>query len=64
MQFQRFSLENYVQTDLAWGLVLVALGQTDRGQRQLDAFCEQFAVAPETAILAKAKAEAAAIARA
>ena len=64
MQFQRFSLENYVQTDLAWGLVLVALGQADQGQRHLDAFCEQFAIAPETAILAKARAEAAAIARA
>jgi hypothetical protein len=64
MQFRRFSLENYVQTDLAWGLVLVALGQADRGQHHLDAFCEQFAVAPDTAILAKAKADAAAIATA
>ncbi|RWB66785.1 MAG: hypothetical protein EOQ50_31960 [Mesorhizobium sp.] len=62
MVFKRFSLENYVQTDLAWGLVLIALGRTDEGNRHLDAFCRQFAIAPEAAILTKAKREAAAIA--
>jgi hypothetical protein len=64
MTFRRFSLENYVQTDIAWGLVLISLGQPDRGHRHLDAFCKQFAIAPETAILAKAKDQAAAIASA
>ncbi|ESX78832.1 hypothetical protein NKJ73_00435 [Mesorhizobium sp. M0074] len=62
MKFRRFSLENYVQTDLAWGLALVAVGDAGRGQHHIDAFCEQFAVAPETTILAKARREAGAIA--
>ncbi|TIS88463.1 hypothetical protein [Mesorhizobium sp.] len=62
IESRRFSLENYVQTDLAWGLALVAVGEADRGQRHLDAFCERFAVAPETTILAKARSEAAAVA--
>ena len=59
---RRFSLENYVQTDLAWGLVLIAIGEANRGQSHLDAYCERFAVAQDDIILTKAKSEAAAIA--
>ncbi|CDX18322.1 hypothetical protein MPLB_1700113 [Mesorhizobium sp. ORS 3324] len=62
MEFRRFSLENYVQTDLARGLVLIALGRADEGQHYLDAFCQQFAIAPEATILTKAKGEAITIA--
>ncbi len=62
MEFKRFSLENYVQTDLAWGLVLIALGRLNEGQHHLDAFCQQFAIAPGSPILEKAKDEAIAIA--
>ena len=61
-EIRRFSLENHVQTDLAWGLALVALGETDEGQRHIDAFCASFAVARDAAVLTKAKSEAAAIA--
>ncbi|RUV07296.1 hypothetical protein EOA60_27970 [Mesorhizobium sp. M1A.F.Ca.IN.020.06.1.1] len=58
MKFKRFSLENYVQTDLAWGLILIALGRLNEGQHRLDAFCQQFAIAPGSTILANAKDEA------
>jgi hypothetical protein len=58
MQFQRFSLDNYVQTDLAWGLALVATGQDQAGRDRLDAFCERFDVARDLPALQKAEAEA------
>lgn len=63
MIFQRFSLDNYAQTDLAWGLALIALGRTADGERHLAAFCENFDIDPVTAIFGKAKAEAEALAR-
>lgn len=62
MEFRRFSLENYVQTDLAWGLVLIAIREADRGQNHLDAYCDRFAVARDDAVLTKARNEAATIA--
>lgn len=60
--FRRFSLENYVQTDLAWGLALVAVGETDPGQRRLDRFCETFSIARDDPILTSAKHAATTIA--
>jgi hypothetical protein len=36
MRFQRFSLENYTQTDLAWGLSLIAIGEAPEGKRHLE----------------------------
>ncbi|MDQ6436530.1 hypothetical protein RB623_20970 [Mesorhizobium sp. LHD-90] len=62
MTFRRFSLDNYVQTELAWGLVLIALGKHDQGQQRLAAFCENFAIAPDAAILLQARKQAASIA--
>lgn len=58
MQFRRFSLENYVQTDLAWGLALVATGQDEAGQDRLDAFCENFDQPRDLPALKKAEDEA------
>lgn len=55
MDFRRFSPENYVQTEIAWGLILIALGERESGQCRLDAFCERFEIAPDNAILIKAK---------
>lgn len=55
MTFERFSLENYTQTHLAWGLALIALGRHDEGQRHLDAYLEQTNIAADDAILAKAR---------
>lgn len=59
MSFRRFSLDNYAQTDLAWGLALLALGRGAEGESRLAAFCQNFGVDLETAILQKARAEAA-----
>jgi hypothetical protein len=61
MQFQRFSLQNYVQSDLAWGLVHVALGNLQQGERHLHSFCENFDVAPDDPVLMKARTEAASV---
>jgi hypothetical protein len=44
MRFRRFSLKNYVQTDLAWGLALIAVGQAAEGERHLRLFCDQFSI--------------------
>ncbi|MFI0847213.1 hypothetical protein [Mesorhizobium sp. IMUNJ 23232] len=62
MDFQRFSLDNYVQTDIAWGLILIALGEREKGEHRLSAFCEKFEIAPDNVILAKARSLAISIA--
>src|SRR5580704_12524679 len=38
MKFRRFSLENYVQTHLAWGLCLMAVGEAEEGERHLEKY--------------------------
>jgi hypothetical protein len=58
MRFRRFGLANYVQTDLAWGLVEMATGDEEGGTNRIAAFCDRFGVPPETPILVKAKREA------
>lgn len=59
MSFRRFGLDNYVQTDLAWGLLQVATGEPEAGSERLARFCERFEVDAGAAILTKARAEAA-----
>jgi hypothetical protein len=44
MKFRRFSLENYVQTHLAWGLCLLALGNRPEAEIHLAKFCETFSI--------------------
>jgi hypothetical protein len=44
MRFQRFSLENYIQTHLAWGLSLIAVGEPAEGRRHLELFCANFSL--------------------
>jgi hypothetical protein len=63
LTFQRFSLENYSQTHLAWGLVLVALGRSEEGERHLASYVEQIDIASDNLILLKAKRLAEAIAQ-
>ena len=58
MRFRRFGPENYVQTDLAWGLVQVATGDAEGGANRISAFCEQFGVDPMASVLVKAQQEA------
>jgi hypothetical protein len=58
MRFRRFGPKNYVQTDLAWGLVEMATGDQEGGAKRIAAFCDRFGVPPETPILVKAKREA------
>ena len=58
MKSRRISLENYVQSDLAWGLLELAAGDVQAGEARLGAFCERFAVNPADPILTKATHEA------
>lgn len=58
MTFRRFGPDNYVQTDLAWGLLQLAAGETAEGSERLSQFCERFEIDPNTAILTKARTEA------
>lgn len=58
MEFRRFSLSNYVQTDLAWGLAYIATGQEQAGQERIDAFCTAFGVPRDAIPLKRAEAEA------
>jgi hypothetical protein len=44
MRFRRFSLPNYVQTDLAWGLSLIAVREVAEGERHLQLFCDRFLI--------------------
>lgn len=63
MTFERFSLENYTQTHLAWGLALIALGRAAEGQKHLEDYAERTGIAPDHPILAKATAIAGKTAR-
>jgi hypothetical protein len=60
MTFQRFSLENYVQTEIAWGLALIALGRSEEGETHIAAYCEHFRVDRDDPVLSKARLAAAA----
>lgn len=55
MKFHRFSLENYVQTHIAWGLCLIALGQQTQGENHLEKYCERFSVDRDDRILREAE---------
>jgi hypothetical protein len=59
MRFERFSLDNYVQTHIAWGLALVAIGKAKEGEAHIRLFCEEYDIAQNDAVLCKAQAEAA-----
>jgi hypothetical protein len=58
MKFRRFSLSNYGQTDLAWGLALLAAGDEREGQIHIDEYCRRFEIDPKMSILQKAMMEA------
>lgn len=58
MKFRRFGLANYVQADLAWGMLQLATGDLEEGVSRIAAFCERFGVDPMEPILVKAKQEA------
>jgi hypothetical protein len=58
MRFERFSLDNYVQTEIAWGLCLLAMGRPDEGGDRIARFCDRFDVSVEDTLLAKARIEA------
>ncbi|HLY54644.1 MAG TPA: hypothetical protein VKS60_03755 [Stellaceae bacterium] len=57
-QFRRFSLENYIQTHIAWGLALVAVGRADEGRIHINAFCDRFEIARDDRLLRRAEAAA------
>jgi hypothetical protein len=58
MTFRSFGPHNYVQTDLARGLLQVAVGDVDGGMTRLGMFCERFDVGRDDTVLARATAHA------
>jgi hypothetical protein len=58
MSFVRFSLENYVQTHIAWGLALISVGKPAEGEEHLRRFRERFGVDADNALLTLAVAQA------
>jgi hypothetical protein len=58
MKFRRFSLENYIQTHLAWGLCLMAIGESEEGERHLEKYCDSFSVDRTDRIIREAEKEA------
>lgn len=58
MTFRRFALSNYIQTDLAWGLCLVACGDEEAAQSHIHKFCKSFEIDRDTPALLKALANA------
>ncbi len=58
MKFRRFSLENYVQTHIAWGLGLIAIGQAEEGEIHLQKYCTSFSIDRNDRILRAAEATA------
>lgn len=58
MKFHRFSPENYVQTHLAWGLCLKAIGEREKGEMHLQEYCNRFSIARGDRILRQAEQNA------
>jgi len=58
MSFRRFSLENYVQTHIAWGLALIAMGEAAEGEAHVRQFCERFGVDRNERLIKNAEMEA------
>lgn len=54
IEYRRFSLDNYIQARLGWGLALLALERRDEGEDQLSRFCETHGVDRNDPFLAKA----------
>lgn len=62
--YRRFSPDNYVQTDLAWGLALFATGRPEQGQQHLARFHERFATNPNDPLIVKSLTSAKQLAQA
>jgi hypothetical protein len=57
MAFRRFSLENYVQTHIAWGLCLLAVGKRAEGEEHIRLFCEKNGINRNDPLIHKAESE-------
>jgi hypothetical protein len=62
MRFRRFSLENYSQTHLAWGLSLIAVGDIREGEQHLELFCARFSIDRNDRLLRQAELAAKSVA--
>jgi hypothetical protein len=58
MKFRRFPPENYVQTHLAWGLCLRAIGEREKGEMHLQEYCNRFSIVRDDRILRQAEQDA------
>jgi len=56
--FKRFSLNNYLQTHIAWGLCLLAIGKPDEAEGHLRTYCTQQSLDRNDPILRRAEQEA------
>lgn len=63
MRFTRFGLGNYVQTELAWGLALIACGDDAEGREHLRSFCAAEQLPPDADALQRAMAIARGVAQ-
>jgi hypothetical protein len=61
MQFRRFTLENYIRTDIAWGLCLVSLGHYEEAEIHLQKYCARFSIDRNNRILRAAEQAASSI---
>lgn len=61
--WKRFGPNQYVQTDLLWGLSLHGLGRAEEADEHLDRFCLDRGIARHDRLLLRAVAEAAAVGR-
>lgn len=55
MDIQGWPLSMYVQTDIAWGLALVATGDSKRGEEHITKFCDQFRLRRDDPVLLRAE---------
>ena len=58
MKFTRFSLENYIQTHIAWGLSLTAVGELSEAEKHLQIYCSRFSIDRDDRVLRQAEQEA------
>lgn len=57
----RLSLENYIQTHIAWGLCLISLGKQEEAEDHLQKFCVEFSIDRNDRILRAAESAAKAL---
>lgn len=58
MKYRGLTLENFIQTHIAWGLCLIAVGDAAEAEKHLDKFCTRFSIDRNDHILREAERQA------